>query len=129
LRQAEHAALWIFDIFAEEDTLRIVLQTSMQSSVYRISDAVFAGRKDFFVPRRGALQSAPRRFGNRRSLCRDVGEKLVRRRIFSFFRLGIFAANALLNLVIQLRVVFLRDYAFFNKSILPACQGVGLLEV
>ena len=78
----------------------------MQSSVYRISDAVFAGRKDFF-------------FDRRRRLC-DVGEKLVRRRIFSFFRLGIFAANALLNLVIQLRVIFLCDYAFFNESILPA---------
>src|SRR5213075_2029793 len=73
-----------------------------QSLVDGVADSVFTGRKDFLL-------------NVRRRFC-DIGEKLVRRRILSFFCLGIFAANALFNLVIQLRVIFLRDYAFFNES-------------
>ena len=95
LRQPEHAAFWIFDILTEKNSSRIFLEASTQSFVYRVADAVFAGRKDLLL-------------NFRRRLC-DVRKKLVRRRVLGFFRIGIFAPDAFLNLLIQLRIIFSRD--------------------
>ena len=49
----------------------------------------------------------------------DVGKQLVRRWVLSFFRFGVFAANALLNFIVQLSIFLLSDNAFLNQLILP----------
>src|SRR5439155_18011746 len=105
LRQAEHTAFWIFDILTEKNSSRIFLEASTQSFVYRVADAVFAGRKDLLL-------------NFRRRFC-DVRKKLVRRRVLGFFRIGIFAPDAFLNRLIQLRIIFSCDQAFFDASVLP----------
>ncbi len=59
----------------------------------------------------------------------DVGEKLVRRGVLGFFGFGVFATNALLNFVVELREFLCTDNAFLDQLILPAFKRIEFFRV
>ena len=115
MRETEHASLRIFDVFTEENSSRILLQTGSQGFVHRIADAIFPGRQDFFL-------DLWRRFG-------DVSEKLVRRRILGFFAFAVFATNALLNFAVEFGEFLCANDAFLDEPILPTFKGIEFFEL
>ena len=115
LRETEHATFWIFNVLAEENSSRIFLQARAQGFVHRIANPIFPGRQDFFV-------DLWRRFG-------DVREKLVGRGVLGLFGLAVFATNALLNFVVELRKFFCGNNAFLDQLILPAFKRIEFFEL
>src|SRR6266700_1623488 len=59
----------------------------------------------------------------------DVREKLVGRGVLGLFGLAVFATNALLNFVVELRKFFCGNNAFLDQLILPAFKRIEFFEL
>ena len=115
LRQAEDAALRVFDVFAENDPARIFLEAGPQRFVDRVADAVFARRQHLV--------------GQLRRRRRDVKFQFVGRRIFLAICLGEFLPDTLFDFVVELVVFLRRDHAFLDQLLFPSLERIAFLEV
>src|SRR5947207_3958463 len=105
LGEPKDAAFRIFNVFAENDTPRIFLESETQSLVYSIANPIFARWQNLLV--------------DLRERATDVCLELVRRRVLRFFRFGLFATDALFDFVVILHELFVRARAFGDQFFLP----------
>ena len=114
LGEPKYAAFWIFDVFAENDAARIFFEAETQSLVHGVADPIFARGQNLLVDLR-------QRAG-------DICFEFVRRRIFSFFSFGVFAANSLFDFVVDLREFFGLKHALSDQFFLPAFDWIAFLD-
>ena len=114
MSKAKHAALGIFDVFAEENSAAVFLQTEAQGFVHCVPDPILSRRQYFLFDLWWRL--------------RNVGEKLVRRRILRSFCVGVLAANSFLNLGIEFGEILSPDDTFLDQLILPTFERIEFFE-